>query len=212
MAKASTISRIRQQESMMFGKLELKMMNYFLLIAMAAILIGIEFYFELSSDAFLSNFTQEIQASQSPDAATMIAGIEQNLSDLRNKIVTMFGVLSLVAAIVMTMFIRNITIPLGKMIEISKAINSGDLSKFVEVDEKDEIGELGNAINELTSNLQELALLTATACERIEGSVSEMKEKINSEDETVKGSLEKLGNETAMLHNFVDMFTLLNTK
>lgn len=194
----------------MLGKLEIKMMNYFLLIAMAAVLIGIEFYIELSSEAFLNRFTAQVQSAG--DAGLMAQGVEENLAELRNKIVTMFGVLSLVAAIVMMMFIKNITLPLGKMIETSKAINEGDLSRYVEVNGKDEINTLGLAINELTSNLQELALLTATACERIESSVEDIKGKLDPDDTQIREPLEALRDETSMLHNFVNMFTLLNNK
>ena len=191
------------------GKLELKMMNYFLLIAMAAVLIGVEFYFELSSDAYIEEFHQSLTIS---DETAAMQHIEQNIADLRNKIVIMFGVLSFVAAIVMLMFIKNITIPLAKMIAISKCINSGDLSHFVEIDEKDEIGELGQAINELTSNLQELALLTSSTCERIDGTIAELIEKVEPEKEETRTTLEELRNETSMLNNFVSMFKLLMPK
>lgn len=194
---------------MKLGKLELKMMNYFLLIAAAAVLIGMEFYFELSSNHYVENFQQALSQDNQAEVQQQI---QQHIAELRNKIVIMFGVLSLVVAIVMLMFIKNITIPLAKMIHVSKSINSGDLSHFVEINEKDEIGELGQAINELTSNLQELALLTSSSCERIDESIGELLPEVEAHQERLRNTLEELRDETAMLNNFVSMFKLLMPK
>ena len=94
-------------------KLELCLLNYFLLIAIAAVMIGVEFYFEMSKPGLM----QDICAS--PTAVTEIIDSEiidpdkdalsPALSNLRNKIVVMFGVLTLVVSIVMMMFVKNIT-------------------------------------------------------------------------------------------------------
>lgn len=88
-------------------------------------MIGIEFYFEMQSEE-LNQMICNINF-QSSNGITAEAGtdtISPALSDLRNKIVTMFGVLTVVVAIVMTMFIKNITLPLQKMADVAKAINA----------------------------------------------------------------------------------------
>lgn len=190
----------------MIGKLEIKMMNYFLLIAIAAILIGFEFYLQLSDVTYLKSLY-----------ADYIPGVDKNsiddfpvtIAQLRDKIFIMFIVLSGVAAIVMLMFIKNITLPLGKMIAISKSINQGDLSHYIEIEQKDEIGELGQAINELTSNFQELASLTMASCEKLDESIMQTIEKLQNNTPASVEELEAMHHEIAMLQQFLNEITLL---
>ena len=144
------------------SKLELRMLNYFMLIAVAAILIGIEFYFELSAShgkeiCSLHSAQEHLQDGLNP------------LNNIRTKIMVMFALLSVVIAIVLFMFMQNITLPLSKMVKVAKHINEGDLSQTIELDNHDEISEVGSAINELASNLQEVATFTSlTATEAID--------------------------------------------
>ena len=148
--------------------LQARLLNYFLLIALAAIMIGIEFYFEMSR----AGLQAEICGLAEPSSEGVIEA--DPLDRLRNKIVIMFGVLTLVVAIVLMMFIQNITTPLQKMAAIAQRINAGDLSQMVEVEGKDEIGQVGTTINDLTSNLQEVAAFTSTTSEDILGKLEQL--------------------------------------
>jgi len=191
------------------GKLELKMMNYFLLIAIAAILIGFEFYLQLSDLDYLKGLYADYLADTEKRS---IADFPPAIAHLRDKIVIMFVVLSGVAAIVMLMFIKNITLPLGKMITISKAINQGDLSHYIQIEQKDEIGELGQAINELTSNFQELASLTMASCEKLDESIMKTIAQLQDNTPASVEELEAMHNEIAMLQQFLNEITLLGTE
>jgi methyl-accepting chemotaxis protein len=190
----------------MIGKLELKMMNYFLLIAIAAILIGFEFYLQLSDLDYLKGLYAGYLADTPKHA---ISDFPPAIAHLRDKIVIMFVVISGVAAIVMLMFIKNITLPLGKMITISKAINQGDLSHYIEIVQKDEIGELGQAINELTSNFQELASLTMASCEKLDESIIEAITQIEGGAPITIEGLQAMRHEITMLQQFLSEITLL---
>ncbi|MEN8169433.1 MAG: HAMP domain-containing protein [Pseudomonadota bacterium] len=190
----------------MIGKLEVKMMNYFLLIAIAAILIGFEFYLQLSDISYLKSLYADYIPSAEKNS---IEDFPATIAQLRDKIFIMFIVLSGVAAIVMLMFIKNITLPLGKMITISQAINQGDLSHYIEIEQKDEIGELGQAINELTSNFQELASLTMASCEKLDESIMQTIDKLQNNTPASVEELEAMHHEIAMLQQFLNEITLL---
>ncbi len=169
----------------MNSRLELRLLNYFLLIAFASVLIGIEFYFELDDE-------------------------QGRLENLRNKIFIMFLVLSIVVAIVLTMFIKNITSPLCKMAVVARRINEGDLTQNVTIDNHDEIGEVGLAINELTNNLHEVAAFTsAMTNETLEG-LRQLQELIASNSETAE-TISSLENGLLSMTNFIDTFKLLDT-
>jgi len=193
-------------DAAMIGKLELKMMNYFLLIAIAAILIGFEFYLQLSDLDYLKSLYTGYMADS---AKHSIEDFPPAIAQLRDKIVIMFVVLSGVAAIVMLMFIKNITLPLGKMIIISKAINQGDLSHYIAVEQKDEIGELGQAINELTSNFQELASLTMASCEKLDDSLNAAISRMQEGKPATLEELQAMRHEIDMLEQFLNEITLL---
>jgi methyl-accepting chemotaxis protein len=83
---------------------------------------------------------------------------------LRNKALLMIAVIMVVMIIVLTMFIKNITEPLQHMIESSKEISKGDLSQTIKIQSTNELAELGNVINEMSSNLQEIILLSKNMC------------------------------------------------
>lgn len=61
--------------------------------------------------------------------------------------------------LVMLLFTKRIMIPLGQVIETTRAISEGDLSATVPIHGQDEFGELSGRINELAANYQELILL-----------------------------------------------------
>lgn len=182
------------------SKLELRMLNYFMLIAVAAILIGIEFYFELSAShgkeiCNLHSAQEHLQDDFNP------------LNSIRTKIMVMFALLSVVIAIVLFMFMQNITLPLCKMVEVAKHINEGDLSQTIELDNHDEISEVGSAINELTSNLQEVATFTSlTATEAIE-SIQKLKN-LNPTDSDLKIIINDIEQNLESMSSFVNSFKL----
>lgn len=188
----------------MNSKLEIRLLNYFLLIAFAAMLIGIEFYFEMDTEygqQLFSGITFE-QSSQN---------VDNPLEDLRNKILVMFFILSIVVAIVLTMFVKNIAIPLCNMAIVAKQINEGDLSQTVKIESHDEIGEVGIAINELASNLQEVASFTSiTANETLQG-IKKMKELVADNPEFA-ATLDHIESNLLSMSSFVNSFNLFDTE
>ena len=195
-------------------KLELSLLNYFLLIAIAAVMIGIEFYFEMSKPGL----KQDICIS--PTAVTEIIDPElkntdatgsQALSNLRNKIVVMFGVLTIVVSIVMLMFVKNITRPLQRTLDTAKLINDGDLSQVIRIEAHDEVGQLGIVINELTSNFQEIATSTSAVTNVIESRLDALSDSLADNNPDNAEQIAKIKQELDALNAFVDSFNLLQT-
>lgn len=154
--------------------LELRFFNYFLLITIAAIMIGFEFYLELGRPDLQS------------DICT-ISGENENLyafSGLQKKIVIMFGVLSIVAAIVLLMFVKTISMPLRRMVSVAGKINEGDLRQIIHSENNDEIGQLGNVINDLASNLQEIAESSSIFSEKIDAGLQKLKRVAEQQNDT----------------------------
>jgi methyl-accepting chemotaxis protein len=68
------------------------------------------------------------------------------------------------------------------MIEASKLIAVGDLSQTVSVSAKNELAEMGNTINELTSNLQEMLLLSKDMCASVDQFTGEISDVVGSRE------------------------------
>ncbi len=142
--------------------LQRTMIIYFLLIGAASLLVGFEFIIDthreelskelLSSIGKYSN--NEIKADQ----------VLQPVARLRNKAILMVAIIMFVMVVVLTMFIKNITDPLQHMIETSREISRGDLSCTINICSNNELAELGSVINEMSSNLQEIILLSKNLC------------------------------------------------
>lgn len=137
------------------SSLERKMLSYFGLIAAASLLITIEFVWAIR------------EAAPVPAAKAEVAGIASSRMDqmaermeiLRGKAVLMCVVQATVTLIVLIMFMRRITGPLQQMVEEAEVISEGDLSRTIQVRTRDEIGLIGETINGLTSNIQEIVAL-----------------------------------------------------
>ncbi|MCK4708235.1 MAG: HAMP domain-containing protein [Gammaproteobacteria bacterium] len=196
----------------MSNKLIVRLLNYFLLIAIAAIMIGVEFFFEMNRPDLKNEICNiSVQQTIVDKNQTEPTRSPTTITDLRNKIVVMFGVLTLVVAIVMVMFIKNITMPLQKMANVAQSINEGDLSQIVPIEHMDEIGVVGNAINELTSNLQEITTFTCSTATEARTGLDAIAEKIAQNNMPDKLELEAIRENLQTLIEFADSFTLLHT-
>ncbi|MGA2224421.1 MAG: HAMP domain-containing protein [Syntrophobacteraceae bacterium] len=162
------------------GSLQRTMIVYFLLISFASFLVAGEFIFDVHSKELRSELTQNFEKLSNgeiqPDAAF------QPIQALRNKSVLMVALLLAVVLILLTMFIKTITEPLQHMIEASKLIAVGDLSQTVSVSAKNELAEMGNTINELTSNLQEMLLLSKDMCASVDQFTGEISDVVGSRE------------------------------
>lgn len=100
--------------------------------------------------------------------------------------VTIFSILlGIIMGIVIT---RGIVKPVSKGVEMAQAIAKGDLSAEIDVDQKDEIGVLSDAMKEMVSNLKN----TAAVAEEIASGDLSVKVNILSDKDTLGQSLAKM--------------------
>lgn len=184
---------------------------YFLLIILASLLIGIEFILDIQDEQL-----KQILLSNISDYNAHKMSFEQAfepLVKLRNQAILMFVIIMAVMVIIFKMFIHNITDPLQHMIEISKKISEGDLTQAVKIQEKNELSELGDTINEMSANLQEISLLTTNVANQYNHLVTEahiMDKKNNYSKPDVDALIKKifiLKNSFSILDSFVHYFS-----
>ena len=102
--------------------------------------------------------------------------------------------------------------PLQKMSDVAQSINQGDLSQIVPIEHQDEIGMVGNAINELTSNLQEITTFTFSTAMQAKTELDALAEKISQNKLPDNQEIESIQENLKILIEFADSFTLLHTE
>ena len=93
---------------------------------------------------------------------------------------------AVVTLIVLIMFMRRITGPLQHMVESSRIIAEGDLRQTIQVRSRDEIGLLGETINGLTSNIQEIVALGMTTESSLRTPIEDLREHLKSDPESLQ--------------------------
>ncbi|MCP4747944.1 MAG: HAMP domain-containing protein [Desulfobacteraceae bacterium] len=188
------------------------MIIYFLLIGFASLLVGIEFVADFHSGSLKEEILDNINGATQVqlDSEDVFAPIDR----LRSKALLTIGIIMFVMVIVLTMFIKNITEPLQHMIRLSHKISCGDLRQTIDIKENNELSELGNMINEMSSNLQEIIMFSQQACDTSRKFVNFAERKLENGIPDQKGLKEmknaviNFGSELEMLNEIIAHFSL----
>jgi methyl-accepting chemotaxis protein len=192
--------------------LQRTMIIYFLLIGFAALLVATEFVLDTHSTALKKELGENFQRHHNGELPA--EQIYDPLVRIRNKAMMMVGVILAVVVIVLTMFIKTITEPLQHMVEVSKAISTGDLSRTTKVETRNELCQLSAAIDDMSSNLQEIVMLSRSVCDSTASVMGKSMELINQaavpqqSSHAVVQQLNRLESELAMLRQVIDFFKL----
>ena len=192
--------------------LQRTMIIYMLLIGFAALLVASEFVLDTHSSPLKKELSLNCQRYASGALAEGL--VYEPLAKIRNKAMMTVGVILAVVVIVLTMFIKTITEPLQHMVEVSTAISAGDLSRTTGVESKNELSQLSAAIDDMSTNLQEIIMLSRSVCGSAGRVTSSTMGLIKKERLTPGGSdvmerqLARLESELVMLGQVIDFFKL----
>ena len=187
------------------------MIIYFLLIGFASVLVGIEFLADFHSGSLKEEIWANMQefGHSEQHQEEIFAPIDR----MRSKAMLMVAIIMLVMVIVLTMFIKNITEPLQHMIKLSEKISAGDLSQTIRIDANNELADLGNVINEMASNLQEIILLSQRMCAGGKHYVQEVLGHLNQKPLTeahalqMEKTIRRIDEEITMLEEVIAYFS-----
>jgi len=192
--------------------LQRTMIIYFLLIGFAALLVTSEFVLDTHSTELKQALNRNFQQYANGELAQ--EQVYDPLVRIRNKAMMMVGVILAVVVIVLTMFIKTITEPLQHMVEVSKAISAGDLSQTTGVETRNELSQLSTAIDDMSTNLQEIIMLSRSVCDsagRVTANTIDLiaKEHLTAaESDAVQRQVLQLESELTMLGQVIDYFKL----
>jgi methyl-accepting chemotaxis protein len=186
--------------------LERQMFTYFGLIAAASLLITGEFVW-----AIQAAMTKAQALSLGPALVdSPVQAIILELTVLRNKAFLMCAVQAVITLIVLIMFLRRITGPLQKLIEYSRLISEGDFSQTIEVRRKDEIGLLGDTINDLTANNQEIVAYGLAMEQSLRPLVEELHARAESDPHS-REQIDEVAGRLTKFKDFLETFKLFSS-
>ena len=185
--------------------LERQMFTYFGLIAAASLLITGEFVWAIQAAMTKAQALSQASASGGPVRAIIL-----ELTVLRNKAFLMCAVQAVITLIVLIMFLRRITGPLQKLIDYSRLISEGDFSQTIEVRRKDEIGLLGDTINDLTANNQEIVAYGLAMEQSLRPLVENLQAKADNDPLSQK-QLDEVAGKLVEFKDFLESFKLFSS-
>jgi len=179
------------------------MLTYFGLIAAASLLITVEFTWAIQTTiSGVQALTDSASASESPAHSVLGA-----LAALRSKAILMGTVQAVVTLIILVMFIRRITGPLQEMAEHTQAICDGDLTRTIPIRRQDEIGLIGDTINGLTSNIQEIVALGLSTESAIRPAIEALRDRAG-QDAACTEQLDEIDGQLSYFREILEGFKL----
>jgi class 3 adenylate cyclase/HAMP domain-containing protein len=127
--------------------------------------------------------------------------LDRELQDNRNRQAGMAGLTIATAVGCLVLLMRKVVLtPLQRVADAAQRIGRGDLSTRIGIRTPDEIGQLGVAINDMSSRLQQAYDDLATKNRALNGALQELQESMRKVEllEQVKGELTKFVPESVM--------------
>lgn len=131
-----------------------KMIFYFFLLAFANIFVTVEFILDIRSTSYKEHLNHVVELVKEDQRPT--ESVHEEIKKIVNKFSIMLVVLIFISASILYMFVVQIASPIQYMIDKATVIADGDLSTTIQIKSEDELSVLGNLINDLNANLQEI--------------------------------------------------------
>ena len=208
------------------SRLKKKLLLYFILISIVSVSVSSEIILELGSSSFKNSFVQTLEKELVKDLGQeksdrILSEIDHSalfhpIVDLQVRMILLLLVVggSIVGAFFL--FTKDIVSPMENMVSATKKIAEGDLSASVPVQSEDEIGQIGNLINEMSVNLQDLILQLRSEVDRMRERITVISNRIHSsfQGTDLKQALEEKKINASDIRNLIsagdDMNGMLN--
>jgi HAMP domain-containing protein len=210
-------SLIQRRKRAVFTNLKKKLLIYFLLIVVVSISMSLELIWEIG-EAKLTNKIQGnfITAAEAQNIDGVVKDFNYDqvfapLYHLQKRMLIILAIILFCVGVALYFFIKEVAEPLDEMVHAAREISKGNLSTTIPVYTKDEIGQLGSIINDITADFQEVLLMVGkinnsavSSVDAVYNRVEVLKEKEITED--IRKELSMLYSNINELRSLVESF------
>lgn len=141
------------------GRLK-RLILLFFFFGLIAIAVNVKFLLDVNSE--MGQLTRLESGRQAIGSVASTANSEAMLRTTRNRIAVLLGITVICFGSVLYLFVKRVVSPLNTLTRALQEMTTGNLSVTVPTNPHTDIGELGEAVNDLAANFQEVLLLTGT--------------------------------------------------
>ncbi len=137
-----------------------KYLIYFIPAIFIILLLGIELIYEVGSDGLHKNIVESIyrQLPEPDKSNSDMSEVKNILESLHDRVIMVVSILFLCFAVSAILFYHNFVKPVDKMAKGVRRMAGGHLDELIQVSSDNEIGKIGELINDLAINMQEILL------------------------------------------------------
>jgi methyl-accepting chemotaxis protein len=183
----------------------------FCLFALIAIVANIKLVLDVGSEiSEISNVSANETVAGYPAERSKV------LNEIRNKMLALLAITIVSFGAIIFLYVRRVVDPLNAISVTIKEISRGNLSVTAPTGQKDDVGDLGGAINDLAANFQEVLLLTGTTVGNFRCSLETMERILELDKNSPSGrhaqeQLEAIKKDLELLGSIVEAFEFYHT-
>jgi methyl-accepting chemotaxis protein len=184
-----------------------RMMIYVCIIVFSSLVLGFEFLIDINGKEPYRGLEPGLQGQYQAqmDSGPATAPIDQ----IKRKVIFLIAIQSFVTGVVLILFVKKITIPLGRMFAVTANMAQGDFENPIPIYVNDEIGRLGRFINDVVSDFGEVIGLVRVTGSRCRERVQSMKAALEKGDrKAVLADMERISEEMEQLNDMTRNFNL----
>lgn len=175
------------------SRIKRKLVLYFILISIVSISVSFEIILEVSESHFRNQIAVRIEevyknkfknhhldSTKNENDATLLLNSNETgnifdpLDNLRIRIFLLIAVIIGTIITAFSLFSRDIAHPIDVLVAGARKLADGDLTTQIPVLSDDEIGDLGNLINDMNINLQELIVNIRYEMKRMSDQITQL--------------------------------------
>lgn len=157
-----------------------RLLVVFCALALAAILVNLNFVLHWNVEQTRAHITiclKEITGEANPGTGV--------LGRFRNHLLVVLAITAACFATIIYLFVRRLLGPLDAIAKTGMEISNGNLSVSAPSNTLDEIGELGQVVNQIAANYQEVLLFTGTTVGNSHSAVERIEKLLNGQQPSV---------------------------
>ena len=203
------LSEINTASGMMLRK---RLLVTYLLLIGAIVAVNVVFTLQVTSQATTRDGrAQQEQAEESNTASTNLGASVGSALNHNMLVWICVGFVSVALGYIIYLLLTRVFRPLETIVKTAREISEGNLSVSVPMERRDEIGKLGQTVNDIAVNYQEVLLYTGTKVGNLRSAVSEMEDALDREENNQTGTevreqLEVIRQELEGLSDVVQQF------